>query len=309
MVASAVLLLMLGVVLSTISQTSTVTRQATSKISAFQGARAAFDLMTENLGQATLNSYWDYDDPNAPTKYLRKSELHFLIGNAGSSPFGGTPGTGQAVYFQAPAGVTTKYDGLESLLDAVGYFVSYGNDDALPSPFPPSEKFRYRLMQAIQPAEDLGVYSDTTGDDWALNVEQSAVPLAENIFYMVAWPRKAPTEDAQGDGLTSAYAYDSRSGAASLPKDPITGQAITQHQMPPMVQISIFAMDETSAARVCTGSTAPTDVSSAFTGLFQNSNQDDFDADILEATSRLGAKHINFRIFTAIVPIRESKMQ
>lgn len=310
LVASTVLVLILGVVLSTISHTSAVTRRATNKISSFQGARAAFDLMTETLGQATLGSYWDYDNASAPTKYLRKSELHFLVGNAGTSPFSGIAGTGQALYFQAPAGVSAGFDGLETLLNAVGYFIDYGDEDALPPPFAASApKFRYRLMQAVQSAESLGVYSDTTGNSWIDNVADNAVPLAENIIYLAAWPRKAPTEDPQGSVLTSAYAYDSRSGEASLPKDLITGQPITQHQMPPMVQITIVAMDEDSAARVCTGSAAPADVSSAFTGLFQTSSQIQFDDDIEELKGRLGAKNINFRIFTATIPIRESKMQ
>lgn len=314
LVASTVLILLLGILLSTISQTSSVTRKATSKVSAFQGARAAFDLMTVTLGQAALNSYWDYDDPNTPTKYLRKSELHFLIGAAGSSPFGGTAGTGQAVYFQAPAGMSTGYDGLENLLNAVGYFISYGDEDALPAPFPAAavSKYRYRLMQAIQPAENLGVYSDTTGNAWVSGVAGNAVPLAENIIYMAAWPRKAVAEDAQGTALTSGYTYDSRSAAASLPTDPATGQPVTQHQMPPMVQITIVAMDEDSAARICTGSTPPAAISDAFTSpspIFQASNQDQFDSDIIELNARLAEQKINFRVFTANVPIRESKMQ
>lgn len=304
LVASAVLILLLGVLLSTISQTSSVTRRASSKISSFQGARAAFDLMTETLSQATLNSYWDYDDPVTPTKYLRKSELHFLVGNAGSSPFGGTLGMGQAVYFQASAGVSPGFDSLESLLNAVGYFITYGNEDALPAPFPAADhKYRYRLMQAVQPAESLGVYSNTTGNAWVSGVATSAVPVAENIIYLAAWPRKAPTEDPQGAALTSAYSYDSRLNASASP------QPETAHQMPPTVQITLVAMDETSAARVCTGSTPPAKVSSAFAGLFQTSNQDQFDADIITLKTRLDEKKINFRIFTALVPIRESKMQ
>ena len=73
MVASAVFVLLLGLLMSTISQTSTVTRRATEKVSAFQGARSAFELITSKLSQATMNSYWDYDSPTTPTKYIRKS--------------------------------------------------------------------------------------------------------------------------------------------------------------------------------------------------------------------------------------------
>ena len=106
MVASAVFVLLLGLLMSTISQTSTVTRRATEKVSAFQGARSAFELLTSKLSQATMNSYWDYDSPTTPTKYIRKSELHFVVGPAGQTPLPGTSGTGQAVFFQAPGGAS-----------------------------------------------------------------------------------------------------------------------------------------------------------------------------------------------------------
>jgi uncharacterized protein (TIGR02599 family) len=134
-------------------------------------------------------------------------------------------------------------------------------------------------------------------------VKDSAVPLAENIIYLAAWPRKAPTEDPQGAALTDEYSYDSRKDAAK------PSQPETANQMPPMVQITIVAMDETSAARVCTSGTPPTEISKAFTGLFQTSNQTKFDDDISTLKSNLDKEHINYRIFTAMVPIRESKMQ
>jgi len=321
LVASTVLVLLLGVVFSTISQTSTVTHRAASKISSFQAARAAFDLMTENLSQATLNSYWDYADSGGsfrttnnaanftPHHYARRSELNFLIGNAGSDPFGGDAGTGQAVYFQAPAGVSTGYDGLGSLLNAVGYYISYGSEDALPSPFPtPSQqRYRYRLMQAIQPAENLEVYGETSGNAWVEQVKDSAVPLAENIIYMAVWPRKVPTEDPEGTELTtppngSDYAYDSRLNATAI------SQPDTANQMPPMVQITIVAMDEASAARICTAATPPDTISKALENLFETSSQTQFDEDIRTLETRLADKKINFRIFTAHIPIRESKM-
>lgn len=308
LVASAVFALMLGILLSTISQTTTVTRRATDKISSFQGARAAFDLITEKLSQATLNSYWDYDNPNAPAKFLRKSELHFLIGNAGTSPFGGATGTGQAVYFQAPAGVTANlatFGGLETLLNAVGYYISYGDEDSLPSPFPATTpKYRYHLMQAVQPSEGLLVYSNTTGNAWVTSAFNSlAVPVAENIVYMAAWPRKSPADDPEGSALTSSFSYDSRLNATTSP------QPETANQMPPVVQITIVAIDETSAARICTDASAPAKISSAFTGLFQTSNKTQFDADLIVLGNKLGSEGINYRVFTAMVPIRESKME
>jgi uncharacterized protein (TIGR02599 family) len=305
MVASAVFVLLLGLLMSTISQTSTVTRRATEKVSAFQGARSAFELLTSKLSQATMNSYWDYDSPTTPTKYIRKSELHFVVGPAGQTPLPGTSGTGQAVFFQAPGGASENptYGGMENLLNAYGYYIQYEQEDELPFRTSSTLKYRYRLMQAIVDTEDLQVYSsnEITGKDWIKDYN-SAV-LAENIVYMAIWPRKTASEDSTGATLTSNFSYNSRNGASNSP------QPETANQLPPTLQVTMVAIDETSAARFCTTSTPPTQITGALAGLFQVSNTTDFDADLDKLTTSLAQNNIQFRVFTSIVPMRESKMQ
>jgi uncharacterized protein (TIGR02599 family) len=305
LVAMAVLTLLLVLLLGTINQLSSVTRSASGKISAFQGARAGFDLLTRTLSQATLNSYWDYDNLTAPTRYLRKAELHFLVGAAGTGSLPGTAGTGQALCFQVPAGKSETAANLENLLNACGYFIQYGPLDALPGPFPApaSPTYRYQLMQAIEPSESLRVYGATTGNGWVGGLAAHAVPIAENIVYLLAWPRKAPLENPAGSSLTTNFSYDSRANALANP------QPETAHQMPPIVQITMVALDETSAARVCTGATPPSAVSEAFSGLFEDSSQDAFEEDLAQLESNLAARGLSFRVFTSMVPIRESKMQ
>ena len=305
MVASAVFVLLLGLLMSTISQTSTVTRRATEKVSAFQGARSAFELLTSKLSQATMNSYWDYDSPTTPTKYIRKSELHFVVGPAGQTPLPGTSGTGQAVFFQAPGGASENptYSGMENLLNAYGYYIQYEQEDELPFRTSSTLKYRYRLMQAIVDTEDLQVYSsnEITGKDWIKDYN-SAV-LAENIVYMAIWPRKTASEDSTGATLTSNFSYNSRNGTSTSP------QPETANQLPPTLQVTMVAIDETSAARFCTTSTPPTQITGALAGLFQVSNTTDFDADLDKLTTSLAQNNIQFRVFTSIVPMRESKMQ
>lgn len=303
LVAMAVLALLLGVLLSAVNQAATITRRASDKVSSFQAARAAFDLMTRNLSQATLNSYWDYDDPLDPKDYRRQSELHFLIESAGGS-FPGTAGTGQAMFFQLPSGITTTtaYTQLENLLSACGYFIDYGPVDELPAPFPSKTPvYRYQLMQAIEPSELLKVYESRTGSDWVAGLAASAVPIAENVIGLIAWPRQAPADDPGGSGLSSDFHYDSRQGAGDTP------QSGTAHQLPPVVQLTVIALGETSAARICTAATPPAEIASALAGLFTSSNQPRFEADLVTLESRLAG--LNFRVFTAMVPMRASKMQ
>lgn len=305
LVASLVLILLLMVLFSTVSQTSLITRRATEKISSFQGARFAFETVTRTLSQATLNSYWDYDDPNSPVRYLRTSQLHFLVGKSGTAPFPGTPGTGEAVFFQAPGGVVgdpSLHGGMEGLLNACGYYVKY-DSESVPTVFQGTvaPKCRYRLMQTIQPTESLAVYKEVPDSTWVGSV--GAMPLADNIIYLVVWPRKSATDDPSGQPLTEDFSYDSRAGAKTSP------QPQTANQLPPLVQITMIAIDESSAARLCTTSTPPSEISGAGDGLFSKSNQTDFARDLPAFESHLSEKGVKYQVFTALVPFRESKME
>jgi len=305
LVASAVFIMLLGLLMSTISQTSTVTRRATEKVSAFQGARSAFELLTSKLSQATMNSYWDYDSPTTPTKYIRKSELHFIVGPAGQDSLPGTSGTGQAVFFQAPGGVTgdATYSGMDNLLNAFGYYIDYKEESGLAFQTTAATTYRYRLMRSVVNTEDLRVYTDnsTSGSTW-ISGNNSAV-VAENIVYMAIWPRKATSEDSAGNALTTTFAYNSRLNVTSSP------QPDTANQLPPTVQVTLVAIDETSAQRFCTSSSAPTQISSAFSGLFTTSSVSQFESDLETLAQQMTANGVTFRVFTTIVPMRESKMQ
>ena len=96
----AILLLISAEVIGTVQTTWTSTN---ARVSQFREARTAFDIITRNLSQATLNTYLDYDnnyltaaDPaaattTAPTRYERKSDLRFVCGPAGT---GGPSGNG-----------------------------------------------------------------------------------------------------------------------------------------------------------------------------------------------------------------------
>jgi uncharacterized protein (TIGR02599 family) len=127
---------------------------------------------------------------------------------------------------------------------------------------------------------------------------------------MAIWPRKVASEDPTGSALTTSFAYNSRNGtSASDMAKPNYAQPDTANQLPPTIQLTLVAIDETSAVRFCTSSTEPTQISGAFSGLFSTSSVTQFDADLDALTQRLTANGVNFRVFTTIVPMRESKMQ
>lgn len=159
----------------------------------FQAARAAFESMTRNLGQATLQSYQGYADSagnpiplinpsyqlpggvsrnRVPTQYLRQSELHFLSGPAADifqrAGISGPVVSGHGAFFQAPAGFSSNsiYQLNQSLLNVCGYYVQFGNNEQVPafvqsSANAPGPMTRYRLMEVRQSSEANAIYSST----------------------------------------------------------------------------------------------------------------------------------------------------
>lgn len=169
MVSLAVLTILLLISAQVIGQVQSTWSASNARVSQFREARTAFDILTRNLGQATLNTYIDYDanylasadaaaTTAAPTTYVRRSDLHFVCGRASDLVAGGdTMLPGHAVFFQAPLGVsnTPAYVGLDKLLCARGYFVQFSSDESWAPQFIQNRqsKFRYRLMEFSPPTE------------------------------------------------------------------------------------------------------------------------------------------------------------
>lgn len=296
----AVLALLLVVLFSALNQTGAIWQRTRNQASAFQSARLAFDLMTRALGQSTLNVYYGYDDPAAPQKYIRKSDLHFVV----DPPPLGDFGQGNAVFFQAPLGWTqsSSSSGLPALLNAVGFYVTYGKDPGLPAALRALDRNRFRLMQFLDPSENLRVQT-VSGKDWfaASEVEANSTTLAENVILLLFWPQLSPGEDPSGSALTSNFRYDSRLPAAPAP------QLVTTNQQPPLVRMIMVAIDEVSANRLSDSSSPPTEITSALSGLFRTSSEAAYTADLQTLETRLNDERIGYRVFVGSVALRESK--
>lgn len=299
LVASAIFLILLTVVISALSQASSLWQRSMGKIESFQDARLAFDSMTRNLSQATMNSYLGYDSMTNPTRYIRQSDLRFLIGDAGSASVPGTPGTGQAVFFLAPLGYSTNATnfGAGDLLNTCGYFVTYTtNVNMPPHASGVSNPYRYRLNQLLAPTEQNNVY-DSTGSGWFTAFASQARPMADNIVALIIRPRDPQT--ALSTAPNNAYTYDSTYGTNSSP------QPITANQLPPVIDVTMIAIDESSARRLENGSTPPSVITSALANRFTTPSL--YESDLQKVTSALAAGNIAYRVFSSSVAIRESK--
>lgn len=244
LVATAVFFIILGVVLQLTDQTSRVWRSATSKIQAFQEARAGFDSATRNLAQATLNTYYDYYDASTPPKarasmttnaqlaafvpatYDRQSDLHFICGQAttllAASPAPIKTQT-QAVFFQAPKGYSVQYTDLDTALNACGYFLQFDDGAASVPDFIKNApgyqpRYRFRMMEMTQGTEGLSVYQNATTapNDWFIkNAATNSRPIAENVIALIILPKLADRQDDPSGGgggvsLAPRYNYNSR---------------------------------------------------------------------------------------------------
>ncbi len=272
LVSMALLAILMLVTATIVNHTRGVWQQTTGKIAAFRESRAGFESLTRRLSQASLNTYFDYVDGNnktpkeveetggvfTPDQYLRQSELHLVTGQASNlvPASAGKIHPGHGTFFQAPLGFSsTPAAGdadLANLLNAVGYYVEYGSDDAWRPSFlsgiiPP--KNRYRLMQMLQSSERLGIYAnsftETNRFDWfrnpLANATSPARPVAENIVMAIVWPRRA--ENDPGTPLTTDYTFDTKAYLSGA-------NQVSRNQLPPYVQVTLVALDEPSAARL-----------------------------------------------------------
>lgn len=160
-----------------------------SRVSQFREARQAFDLITNTLSQATLNTYWNTTMTqigsdalgqaiSAPKSYQRQSELHFICGPTSQVLAAATGNNypGHAVFFQAPLGVVSLVPANGSMVNTAnmvnllcgrGYFVEWGSDASFRPAFLNQAPYtsvvpvhnRMRLMEYSPTAEMNDIYS------------------------------------------------------------------------------------------------------------------------------------------------------
>lgn len=347
LVSTAIISLLMLMLMTMTNQTSALWQRTTGKLEQFRGARTAFETITTRLSQATLNTYWDYDNATAPTKYQRRSELRFLSGPADEvfakapgpvKPTGGNQWVTHAVFFQAPFGVTetASYKGFGSMLNTWGYYVEYSDDVAArpailsQSSNPPQPRWRFRLMEFRQPSESMTLYTKSSGPntqnyagrEWFRTAMGSAKPpvraVADNIIALIITPRLARADEAAVSAsstgnnespLAKNYIYDSAPAVATGSGQTYSdGRLNPMNQLPPLLDVTLVAIDETSALRLNFSST--TSDTFGIKGKFLKTA--DYDKDLRMGTGtsledsliKLGA---SYRIMRTSVIIRGAK--
>ena len=230
-----------------------------------------------------MNSYYDYVDSSGnfiapaytatPASFARRSALDFVITGPQTPTLGGSPvaafNQGNSIFFQAKLGQSTTFPGMDGLLNDVGFYVTYCKNPNLPTFLQPYDKYRFRLMEYLQPSENLTAYSlDANGSlQWFTNdLGANSFTIADNVIVVLFWPQvsqQAMTKSGYVP-LTTNYLYNSGVNVQTTP------QPATANQEPPLIQVTLVAIDESTANRLCVSSTPPTAVTGCLTGLFQN---------------------------------------
>jgi len=305
LITLAILLVILVVVMQFMAAVDQAWKSAAAD--PFAEAQNAFETVADNLAAATLAPYQDYADSSGafhtnaastfiPDHLARRSDLDFVCGpGAGTNGLFTASGritSGSGVFFLAPNGSTQTYAhlGMEHLLNAMGYFVEFGDDDTAPG-FIQTSCWRWRLKQILQPAESLQIFTTATSSAWIQQLVPSTqvvspgmpIPvLAENVVTLIVLPERAANDS--GPALAPAFSYDSRD----------TTNLLTLHQLPPRVWLVLVAIDPISAQRLAAqnGTNAPPLVSAT---LFQQAAQ--LDADLATLDNTLTTQNIGHRLF------------
>ena len=351
MVSTVVLAIMLLLISSVISQTQKSWRRASTRLTQFREARLAFDTVTRNLQQATLNAYRDHyyastkknypaksvEDPKQqeyPTGSRRTSELAFVTGRAadivvGSGAAGPTDLPGHAIFFQAPLGVTDpetgvvdagtgqpRYQSLKSLLCTRGYFMMNSDD----KPFLPEglvsrleSHVRLRLMEFQPPAETDQIYASrdvpgATGgpNDWMRVNPTYLRPLTEHVVGLVISPLLASGtkmvnfsgRSVEPTSIARNYVYDSRL-LANVVDEKIDPQG-TQHLLPPVVRVTMVALDSDSLAKL-EREKKSADMLAAAGAAFTDATS--YANDLAKLKTYLNEQRLAYRIFEATILI------
>lgn len=348
MVSMVVLAIMMMLIAQIIGTTQRSWRAASSRLSQFREARIAFDTITRNLRQATLNAYRDFhyaatdsnvpatNSPNeTPDGYRRISELAFVSGKAKDLVKARATQTdskikidmsdaslsGHAVFFQAPLGVTDpdtsvqeggrpRYENLKHLLCGRGYFVQFGSDkNYLPEKLVGrlTESNRFRLMEYQPPAEKNTVYEST--NDWYEIDTAYLRPVSDKIVGLILSPRLASGDESISVGgvlqkptsIAPDYSFDSRK------KDGSGSAQGMQHMLPPVVKVTMVALDDASMDQLAQGRNSKLSLSDINGAMAKFNKAAGYESDMQNLKKVLSSGKVNYRIFESTVVIPASR--
>ena len=341
LVSTVVLSVLLVLIAGALDSIQRTWRSSKARVDQFREARVAFEAITRQLSQATLNTYWDYhftetgsnlppEDSNAPpAAYVRQSELSFLCGPSSEiiGQASEVPLAGHALFFQAALGHSANHRGLASLLNGRGFYLQWGDNSVARPGFLPKTTLqaqrRFRLMEYRPVSERADMENDTVPGNtiyqnpgaWHLDqLQRQSRAIATNILALVFSPQSAAeTEGLNPWWIAPAYRYnsaDTDNSTATIDKITISEDGTvrqgTQHLLPPIVRVTLVAADEDSFSRwVADQPSAGGDLLKRAGAEFTDASKHDNDVEKLKRY--LEDQRILHRVFISAVPLRNAQ--
>ena len=288
-VACGVLAMLLVLISIAIRQMAGGIKTSSAKVDAFQSARTGFEAVNRTLGLATLNAYWDYFDTDKKPRGTN-----------------GLEAVGHTAFFQAPLGYFTNTSSANppGSLNPCGFFVAFGSDPTKPDVPGLIDRPRFRLYQWLPSSDSMRVDSNLgriTNANW-ISPTNALHPLAENVIAFVI--RVPSSEEGVFSKSATKYGWDSLTPWSSVT------QPSQMHQLPPLVNVTLVAIEEAAASRLAGNASTPAAAASALgvpnlSSLFQNASSYEDDLNTLE--NGLSSKGVPYRVFSSTVPLKGSR--
>ncbi len=156
-------------------------------------------------------------------------------------------------------------------------------------------------MQVLEPTEKNMFYSSSGANAWISGSTNTAIPIADNIIALIV---RAQDPASDPPDISDTYSYDTYDPANSSP-GPTNTQKATSQQLPPVLQITMVAIEEASAQRMEQGSSEPNQIKTALAGKFSDPAQ--YDSDMKDLEQSLIDAGIRYQIYSGAVPLLEAK--
>lgn len=157
-------------------------------------------------------------------------------------------------------------------------------------------RYRHRLMEFRQPAEDLEIYEEDRIDGdfsrWYQDRKtESNRILAENIIFLVIQPMRSEADrEGYEEPLAPNYEFDTRENEEY------------KHQLPPVIRVTMAAITDLSALREGFGASSPKLFDE---GLFKDVGR--YTEDIATVEETLERRGVEYRIFSTSIPMQTAK--
>lgn len=132
-------------------------------------------------------------------------------------------------------------------------------------------------------------------------------PIAENILALIISPRlaKMGRNETQTYKIAPDYSFDSSSLGAVGANDEDFGAQGTQHLLPPLLQVTMVALDSRGGERISFDAQLQSQVVQMVTSRFSSAAR--YSADLQALETDLIQKRLAYRVFTSAISLRQSR--